>query len=126
MRVELAQFRELEAFAQFASDLDAETKRRIEKGSRLVEVLKQDQSKPLGFERQVTVIYAANIGLFDTVPLEKTRHAAEELLEYLDGQQGGILAEIRTSKMLSEDTEGKLKAAFEIFKTAYPTLFGKA
>lgn len=125
MRVELAQFRELEAFAQFASDLDAETKRRIEKGSRLVEVLKQDQSKPLGFESQVAVMYAANTGVFDTVPVEKTRHTSEELLEFLENQHAETLAAIRDTKTLSEETEGKLKAAFEMFKTAHPVLFGK-
>ena len=123
IRVDLAQFRELEAFAQFASDLDPETKRRIEKGSRLVEVLKQDQAKPLAFESQVAVIYAANTGFFDGVSVEKTRHASEELLEYLENQHKEVLATIRDTKTLSEDTEGKLKAAFEIFKTAHPALY---
>ncbi len=123
MRLELAQFRELEAFAQFASDLDEETKRRIDKGARLVEVLKQGQGVPLPFERQVGVIFAANTGLFDKVEVVRTREAAESLLEFLETQHGTLLKEIRTSRELSEASEVELTAAFEVFKTSHPTFF---
>lgn len=125
MRLELAQFRELEAFAQFASDLDPDTKARIEKGSRLVEVLKQVQSKPLGFEKEVSVIYAANIGFFDAVDVSKTRAAADELIEFLENQHEKILSVIRTKRELSEETENSLKQAFEVFQSAHPALFEK-
>lgn len=124
IRIELAQFRELEAFAQFASDLDPDTKARIEKGARLVEILKQGQQKPLAFEDQVVVIFAANSGLFDTVSVEKTRRAGEELLEFLDDQHSELLKAVRESKELKEETEQSLKAAFDTFKDAHAELFG--
>ncbi len=103
IRIELAQFRELEAFAQFASDLDEETTRRLNKGARLVEILKQPHSAPLGFEKQVATIVAAGEGLFETTPVEKTAEAGRELMTYLEGQHGNILDAMRTSKDLTED-----------------------
>jgi F-type H+-transporting ATPase subunit alpha len=126
MRIELAQYRELEAFAQFGSDLDEDTKRRLDKGARLVEILKQKQGKPLGFEKQVVAIYAANLGFFDTVSVEHTLEAANELVEFLENQHKGILDAIRSSREITDDTEGKLKEAYETFKTAHPQLFAQS
>jgi len=125
MRIELAQYRELEAFAQFAGDLDEDTKKRLDKGARLVEVLKQPHSSPLGFERQVAVIVAANEGLFDTVPIEKTEEASRQLVSFLEDQHDEILKVIRESKELSDDTHAKLGKAYEQFTNASKELFSE-
>ncbi len=123
MRIELAQYRELEAFAQFAGDLDDDTKRRLNKGARLVEVLKQPHSMPLSIGKQVSIIVAANEGFFDKVPVEKTASTSESLLTYLEGQHGSVLETIRASGELSEETKTKLKNAFEQFTNAHPDMF---
>lgn len=116
MRIELAQYRELEAFAQFAGDLDEDTKRRLDKGARLVEVLKQPHSQPLEVEKQVAVIVAANEGFFDSVPIEKTGRMSEKLITYLENQHSSLLKTIHTSGELSKENKEKLLAAFEQFK----------
>ncbi len=123
MRIELAQYRELEAFAQFASDLDEETSRRLRKGARLVELLTQPHGQPVTFEKQVAVVAAANEGLFDTTPLASTRECAREFLSYLDAQHNGLLNEIRTERDLSELVKEKLKEAAETFKTSHAQYF---
>ncbi len=123
MRIELAQYRELEAFSQFASDLDAETTKRLRKGARLVEVLKQPHSNPLGFERQVAAIAAANDGFFDDVPVASTTLVAHELTTFLEDQHPGLLASIRTSRDLSEANREELREACTLFRTAHGSLF---
>ena len=123
IRLELAQFRELEAFMQFSQDLDADTKARIEKGRRLSEVLKQYKFKPVGFERQVLAIYAATSGLFDNVAVEKISEAEKALLIYIDAEAGDILDTIRTEKDFMPTTEEKLKKVFSAFKETHPHLF---
>jgi F-type H+-transporting ATPase subunit alpha len=115
MRIELAQYRELEAFAQFASDLDEETTRRLNKGARLVEVLKQPHSEPLGFQQQVAVIVAANEGVFDGVSVQDTASVARALLEHLS-QEGTILTAIAESRDLSDELKTKLIHACTTFK----------
>lgn len=124
MRIELAQFRELEAFAQFASDLDQETKSRIEKGARLVEILTQYQHEPQPFELEVALMYAANSGVFDTVPVALVSSAAKEFSEFLSTQHRVVIDMIHTTKELSEDSEAKIRAAAEMFRAAHPELFG--
>jgi F-type H+-transporting ATPase subunit alpha len=123
MRIELAQYRELEAFAQFSSDLDEETTKRLNKGARLVEVLKQGHSLPLGFEEQVVVIIAANEGLFDQVPVEKTNDLSNELLIFMRDQHQKALDSIREHKEVSEDTAQELTSAFSTFRVAHQALF---
>jgi len=125
MRLDLAQYRELEAFAQFASDLDEETTRRLNRGARLVEVLKQPHSSPLGFEKQVAVIEAANSGLFIDVPVEKTAEASRELVTFLENQHEDILTGIKESKDLTDESKESLAKAFEQFKGAYATFFSQ-
>jgi F-type H+/Na+-transporting ATPase subunit alpha len=122
IRIELAQYRELEAFAQFSSDLDEETSRRLNKGARLVEVLKQVHSKPLGFEKQVAIIAATNEGFFDGVLVEKTTAAADLLLEAFEREKG-VLTAIRESKDLAPETLTALKGVCEQFKQAHATWF---
>jgi F-type H+/Na+-transporting ATPase subunit alpha len=123
MRIELAQYRELEAFAQFAGDLDDDTKKRLNKGARLVEVLKQPHSSPMEVGKQVAVIVAANEGLFDSVPTEKTAFTSEKLITFLEDQHASVLATIRTSGELTEESKAQLRTAFEQFKNAYADIF---
>jgi F-type H+/Na+-transporting ATPase subunit alpha len=123
MRIELAQYRELEAFAQFASDLDEQTTKRLNKGARLVEVLKQPHSSPMPFEDQVVVLLAANEGFFDTVPVERTAEVAETLRAFMNDQYKSLVADIAESKDLSERTKEKLIAGYEKFKEAHGKLF---
>jgi F-type H+/Na+-transporting ATPase subunit alpha len=110
---ELAQYREMAAFAQFGSDLDATTQRLLNRGARLTELLKQAQFSPLKMEEQVCVIYAGVNGFCDPMPLEKIKPFEEALLLELRSANVDILHEIRDSKDLSDATAGKLKAVVE-------------
>jgi F-type H+-transporting ATPase subunit alpha len=110
---ELAQYREMAAFAQFGSDLDATTQRLLNRGARLTELLKQAQFSPLKMEEQVCVIYAGVNGYCDPMPLEKVKPFEEALLANLKSQNVAILNDIRDSKDLSDATAGKLKAVVE-------------
>lgn len=123
LRIELAQYRELEAFSQFASDLDEETTRRLHTGARLVELLKQPHSKPLGFECEVAVIAAAQDGFFDRVAIEHVAQVATELLEYLADHHPGVLTAINTSRDLTDETRAALKIACEQYITSHPHHF---
>lgn len=116
LRLELAQFRELAAFAQFASDLDESTRKRLERGKILTEILKQPELSPMPFEKQVTVIYAATNGYLDGVAAEDAAKTSEKLIEYLENMHNNILEETGISGELTKDTEEKLKTALEKFK----------
>ncbi|HWQ60228.1 MAG TPA: F0F1 ATP synthase subunit alpha, partial [Candidatus Fimivivens sp.] len=115
LRLDLAQFRELEAFAQFGSDLDEKTRAQIERGRRSVEVLKQGQYSPMRVEEQVAVLYALSRGHLDTVPVEKIRSWEKEFLAYLTSEGEDALAAIREKKALDEETEALLKGRIEEF-----------
>jgi F-type H+/Na+-transporting ATPase subunit alpha len=110
---ELAQYREMAAFAQFGSDLDATTQRLLNRGARLTELLKQGQFSPLKMEEQVCVIYAGVNGYCDPMPLDKVKPFEDALLLNLRSQNVAILDDIRTSKDLSDATAGKLKGVVE-------------
>ncbi|CAH1656048.1 MULTISPECIES: F0F1 ATP synthase subunit alpha [unclassified Chelatococcus] len=110
---ELAQYREMAAFAQFGSDLDATTQRLLNRGARLTELLKQGQFSPLTMEEQVVVIYAGVNGYLDPLPVNRVRGFEEALLGAVRTKHPEILEAIRTSRDLSDDTAGKLKAAVE-------------
>src|SRR5437868_6241786 len=112
---ELAQYREMAAFAQFGSDLDASTQRLLNRGSRLTELLKQPQFSPLKMEEQVCVIWAGTNGYLDALPLNKVRAFEDGLLSLLRGKNIDILNSIRESRDLSDDTAGKLKTVVEAF-----------
>src|SRR5471030_502600 len=116
---ELAQYREMAAFAQFGSDLDATTQRLLARGSRLTELLKQPQYSPLAVEEQVCVIYAGTRGYLDGIPTNQVRRFEEELLRRLHSQHADILEGIRTKKILDEELEGKLKAALDAFAATF-------
>lgn len=116
IRLELAQFRELEAFMQFASDLDDETKARIESGRRYVELLKQPQNNPMPFYKQVVSIYAANNGLFGLVPVAKVRETEAALLEFIERDRKSIFDTIESGRELTDAVLEDLNKALEDFK----------
>ena len=119
LRLDLAQFRELEAFAQFGSDLDEKTKEQIERGKRGVEVLKQKQYAPLSVEQEVAVLYALTRGHLDTVPVEKIGEWEEKFLEYLETDGGDFIAALGNKKALDEETEEMLKKHIETFEKSF-------
>ena len=118
LRLEMAQYRELAAFAQFGSDLDAATQRQLARGQRLTEILKQPQYAPMGVEKQVAVIWAASNGYVDDIPVESVRHFESELLKFLENQ-GTALAAIREKKTIDDALKTQLKAALDEFKQRY-------
>jgi F-type H+-transporting ATPase subunit alpha len=115
MKGELAQYREMAAFAQFGSDLDAATQRLLNRGQRLTELLKQPQFSPLTMEEQVCVIFAGTRGYLDRVPVADVRQYEEELLRHLHADHADLLETIRTEKKLTDDSEGKLASVVEAF-----------
>jgi F-type H+/Na+-transporting ATPase subunit alpha len=119
LRLSLAQFRELEAFAQFGSDLDAATQRQLARGGRLVEVLKQPQYRPVPVERQVAIIFAVTNGYLDDVPVNHIRQWEHDFLEYLEASHGQVLTDIRTKKAMDDDITKRLKAAITVFKPMF-------
>jgi len=118
LRLEMAQYRELAAFAQFGSDLDAATQRQLARGQRLTEILKQPQYAPMDVEKQVAVIWAASNGYVDDVPVEDVRHFEAELLKFLENQ-GSALAAIREKKTIDDALKAQLKSALDEFKQRY-------
>ena len=120
LRLDLAQYRELEAFAAFASDLDATTRRQLDRGARTVEILKQPQYQPYPVEDQVMVIFAVTNGLLDEIPTDRVRDWERGFLDYMHAQVPQVGDTIRTSKVLSKDTDAELRRAIE----NYNRLFG--
>jgi F-type H+/Na+-transporting ATPase subunit alpha len=116
---ELAQYREMAAFAKFGSDLDASTQKLLARGERLTELLKQPQYSPLSVEEQVCVIYAGTRGYLDGIPTSSVRRFEEEFLSRLHGQYADLLEAIRTKKALDDDLEGQLKAALADFTKTF-------
>jgi F-type H+-transporting ATPase subunit alpha len=119
LKGELAQFRELAAFAQFGSDLDAKTKAQLERGARIVELFKQPAFSPLPIELQVAVLFAMQKGFFEAVDLKKVVDAAASLKAFFTTRKDALLAEIRTKAALDKDLEAKLQAACEEWKPTF-------
>ncbi|MBU0724348.1 MAG: F0F1 ATP synthase subunit alpha [Alphaproteobacteria bacterium] len=119
IKLELAQYREMEAFAQFASDLDASTQRLLARGSRLTQLLKQPQYSPMAVEEQVAVIYAGVKGYLDKVPVDQVNKFEAGLLAELRGTGKDILAAIRKEQQLTSEIEGKLKALLESYSKTF-------
>jgi F-type H+-transporting ATPase subunit alpha len=119
LKGELAQYREMAAFAKFGSDLDVATQRQLARGERLTELLKQPQYSPLQVEEQVAVIYAGTRGYLDKIPTSSVRRFEEELLRALHGKHAAVLEGIRTKKILDEELEGKLKGALDKFAETF-------
>ncbi|HXT68576.1 MAG TPA: F0F1 ATP synthase subunit alpha [Vicinamibacterales bacterium] len=115
LRLDLAQYRELAAFAQFGSDLDQATQRQLNRGKRLVEILKQPQYQPLAVEKQVAIVFAATNGYLDSVPVEKLRAYEEGLYRFLESRHAGVLTAIVEKKNLDDELKAALKGAVEEF-----------
>jgi F-type H+/Na+-transporting ATPase subunit alpha len=119
LRLDLAQYRELEAFAQFGSELDAATQRQLARGERIVEVLKQPQYAPVATEQQVMIIYAVTNGLLDDVPTKRVREFEHEFHDYMRTRKPQIGEAIRTSGKLEKETADALVAAVKEFKDGF-------
>jgi F-type H+-transporting ATPase subunit alpha len=126
LRLDLSQYRELEAFAAFASDLDETSKAQLERGARLVELLKQPQYSPMPVQDQVVAIFLGTKGHLDSVPVADVGRFEAEFLEHLAASNPGILSEIRDTEKLSEDTEASLVAAVADFKNGFATSDGSS
>lgn len=117
LRLDLASYRELEAFAQFGSDLDKATQAKLNRGARTVEILKQDLNKPLKVEKQVAILYALTRGFLDDIPLQDIRRFESEFLSWLDHNHKNVLDHIATTKELPTDEE--MAAAINEFKKSF-------
>jgi len=116
---ELAQYREMAAFAQFGGDLDATTQRLLNRGARLTELLKQAQFSPMQMEEQVCVLYAGVNGYLDTLPVNRVKAFQDGLLNWLKSQHADLLSTIRSSKDLSDDSAKTLKGAVDSFAKSF-------
>jgi F-type H+/Na+-transporting ATPase subunit alpha len=119
LRLELAQYRELAAFAQFGSDLDTETQKQIERGKRLTEILKQTNYQPLSLAHQVIAIFIATEGLLNDIEVEKIKKFEESLRLFLDTDAPGIIEDINTSKDFDEEAQKKIKDLVTDFKKSF-------
>ncbi|MEJ5167645.1 MAG: F0F1 ATP synthase subunit alpha [Arcobacteraceae bacterium] len=119
LRLDLAQYRELEAFSQFASDLDEATRRQLERGQRMVEVLKQGANKPLTIQKQVVMIFAGAKGYLDSLPVGEVTKFEAELYPFLEQKYPNIFADLKAKKAIDGDLENTLKTALEEFKTIF-------
>ena len=116
LRLDLAQYRELEAFAQFGSELDPATQKQLARGARVVEVLKQPQYEPMPVDQQIIVIFAVTNGLIDDVDVPKIKEWEKGLLEFMAAQHPNLAEEIRTKRALSDDLSARLRKAIEEYK----------
>jgi F-type H+-transporting ATPase subunit alpha len=119
LRLDLAQYRELAAFAQFGSDLDKATQAKLNRGARMVEVLKQPQYQPLPVEQQVAIIFAAGKGYLDDIAVESITKFEAEFLDYMRNSKSDVLGEIKTKQALDDDLSAKLGAAIDEFKKVF-------
>jgi F-type H+/Na+-transporting ATPase subunit alpha len=119
LRLDLAQYRELAAFAQFGSDLDKATQAQLNRGRRLVEILKQPQYQPVAVERQVVIVYAATKGFLDPVPIEDLRRYEEDLYRFLETRHPQVLSGIADKKTLDDDLKGALESSLKEFNQQF-------
>jgi F-type H+-transporting ATPase subunit alpha len=119
LRLDLAQYRELAAFAQFGSDLDKATQARLARGERVTELLKQDENQPMPVEKQVVSLYTGTKGYLDDIPVEDVRRFEREFLSFMEAEHADILKEIKEKKDLTDEIENRLKQAIESFKKGF-------
>lgn len=119
IKLELAQYRELSAFAQFGSELDKETQDRLDHGKRIMEILKQPQYSPMCVEKQVMILYAVTHKYLDDVPVERVKEFEREFLEYMESNHPRVGESIKTEKTITEETEKELKSGIEDFKKTF-------
>jgi F-type H+-transporting ATPase subunit alpha len=119
IKLDLAQFRELAAFAQFGSDLDAKTQSQLERGKRIVELFKQPQYNPIPVDVQVATLWAMQNGFLDDVPVDRVQDCQNQLAEFLHQRKTDLLKSIRTEKVVTDDLAAQLKEAMTAFKQSY-------
>jgi len=119
IKLDLAQFRELAAFAQFGSDLDAKTQAQLEKGKRIVEIFKQPQYSPSPVEIQAIVLWGVQNNQMDDVPVDKVKDFQNKLSEFFSTRKADIVSKLRTEKTVTDEIADSLKAAFTEFKQTY-------
>ena len=119
LKLDYSQYRELQSFSQFGSDLDKDTKDRLAKGERIVEVLKQDQNSPLAVEEQVVIIYAVINNYLATIPIEKIKPYQKDLIDHIKGTKPEILESISRDKVMSPEIEEELKGVLTSFASTY-------
>jgi F-type H+-transporting ATPase subunit alpha len=125
LRLDLAQYRELEAFAAFGSDLDAASKAQLERGARLVELLKQPQYQPQSMEREAISVWAGTSGQLDNVPVEDIRRFDSEFLDFISRNHGDIFTTVRDTTDLSDETLTQLEKLIGEFKKQFVTTAGQ-
>jgi F-type H+/Na+-transporting ATPase subunit alpha len=125
LKLSLSQYRDLESFASFSSDLDAVSRAQLDRGSRLVELLKQPQYSPFPVEQQIVSVWMGTTGQIDDVPLEDVRRFEREFLDYLQRDHQGILDGIRETGQLSDDTTTALKDAIDRFRRGFEVTGGE-
>jgi F-type H+-transporting ATPase subunit alpha len=116
LKLDMAQYRELEAFAQFGSDLDKATQRQLNRGQKLVEVLKQTQYNPMPEEKQIAILFAGANGYLDEWPSEAVAEYETQMFEFLDSKYSDVLKDIKDAGDISDDADAKLKQALDEFK----------
>src|SRR4030095_11448800 len=126
LRLDLAQFRELAAFAQFGSDLDKVTQAQLSRGQRLTEILKQDQYSPLPVEKQIAIIYAGTNGFLDELEVSECRAFEQSFYRFLDASHTGLMAKIREKKALDDDLKAQLGAVLKEGKEKFKAEKGRA
>ena len=119
LRLDMAQFRELEAFAQFGSDLDKATQQQLNRGRRLVEVLKQPQYQPMPAQNEIMILFAGAYGYLDEWPEEGVSEYEQQMLEFMGSKYGDLLSEVKEKAEISDELEEKLKKALDEFKTVF-------
>jgi F-type H+-transporting ATPase subunit alpha len=126
LRLDLAQYRELAAFAQFGSDLDKATQAQLNRGRRLVEILKQPQYQPLAVEKQVMIVYAATKGFLDSVAIEDVRRYEEELYRFLETRHAAVLSGLAEKKIIDDELKAGIEAALKDFGQQFAAVRGTA
>ncbi|HZS45394.1 MAG TPA: F0F1 ATP synthase subunit alpha, partial [Blastocatellia bacterium] len=124
LRLDLAQFRDLAAFAQFGSDLDKATQAQLNRGQRLTELLKQPQYQPMDVEKQVIAIWAGTNGHVDDVPLPQVKKFEAEMLRFIENSKAGLLQKLRERKALDDEIKGELATAVKEFKERFSSEAG--
>ncbi len=119
LRLDLAQYRELQAFAQFGSELDKATQAQLSRGQRLTELLKQDQFKPLAVDKQIVVIFAGTQGYVDDLPISEVRPYEKSLLDFLDTSRPGLLQKIREKRELDDPLREEIHTALKEHKERF-------
>lgn len=119
LRLDLAQFRELETFTRFGSDLDKATQRQLERGRRLMETLKQLQYQPMPVEKEIMIFYAGARGFLDEYPVESIKEYESQMLDFMEGKHKDLLVEIREKREISDGLDKKLSLALNNFKEEF-------